>query len=119
MALDDNSRLRNDSGMVDITQASTSSGDSTSVTDVIRKEFALFAILLFLGFVIMPMAIFWVGKSIFGPYGGAGYGDFFGTISEKIRSGDGVAWLLVLAPYLIWQCLRLMALAWRRLGRVA
>lgn len=79
----------------------------------------MFSILLFLGFVILPVAIFWVGQGIFGTYGGAGYGDFFGTISEKIRSGDGVAWFLVLSPYLAWQCMRLLMLAWRRLNQSA
>lgn len=71
--------------------------------------------LLFLGLVLMPVGIFWIGQIVFGAYGGHGYGEFFGTISEKIRAGDGVAWFLVLAPYLAWQCFRLMLLAWRRL----
>ncbi|MBT8090205.1 MAG: hypothetical protein KJO01_08355 [Gammaproteobacteria bacterium] len=83
----------------------------------IRRELGLFVGLLFVGFVLMPVAIFWVGQSLFGAYGGQGYSDFFGTISEKIRSGDGVAWFLVLSPYLVWQCLRLTALAWRYFGR--
>jgi hypothetical protein len=73
--------------------------------------------LLFFGLVLMPIGVFWIGESVFGSYGGLGYGEFFGTISEKIRSGDRVAWFLVLAPYLIWQCLRLMVKAWRMLGQ--
>lgn len=85
----------------------------------IRKELGLFVGLLFVGFVLMPVAIFWVGQNLFGAYGGQGYGDFFGTISEKIRRGDGVAWFLVLSPYLVWQCLRLTIVAWRYAGRTA
>lgn len=81
-----------------------------------QKELGLFVVLLFVGFVLMPIAIFWVGQSLFGAYGGLGYGDFFGTLSEKIRGGDGVAWFLVLSPYLVWQCLRLTVLAWRYAG---
>ncbi len=84
---------------------------------VIRKEVGLLAILLFFGLVLMPVGIFLIGQSLFGSYGGKGYAEFFGTISEKIRTGDRVAWFLVLAPYLVWQSLRLMATAWRRLGR--
>lgn len=84
---------------------------------LIRKEVALLTGLLFFGFVLMPLGIFWVGQSLFGSYGGHGYGEFFGIISEKIRSFDRVAWFLVLAPYLVWQCLRLMVKAWRLLGR--
>lgn len=87
--------------------------------NVIRKEVGLLAGLLFFGLVLMPIAIYWVGQSIFGAYGGHGYSEFFGTISEKIRAGDRVTWFLVLAPYLAWQCLRLTALTWRFLGRTA
>lgn len=86
---------------------------------LIRKEIGLLVGLLFFGLVLMPVGIFLIGQSLFGSYGGNGFAEFFGTISEKIRTGDRVAWFLVLAPYLVWQCLRLMAIAWRRLGRTA
>jgi hypothetical protein len=79
----------------------------------LRKEVALLSGLLFLGLVLMPIAIYAVGDAIFGDYGGRGYGDFFGTLSAKLRNGDGVAWFLVSSPYLAWQCLRLMAFGWR------
>lgn len=91
----------------------------SALKQLLRKEIGLLAGLLFFGLVLMPIGIFWVGQSVFGSYGGVGYGDFFGTISEKIRSGDSVAWFLVLAPYLVWQCLRLMVKAWRLLGQDA
>jgi hypothetical protein len=91
----------------------------SSLKKVLRKELGLFVGLLFVGFVLMPIAIFWVGQNLFGTYGGQGYGDFFGTISEKIRGGDGVALFLVLSPYLVWQCLRLTVAAWRYSGRSA
>ncbi len=61
----------------------------------------------------MPIAIYLVGQDVFGAYGGAGYGDFFGTLSEKVRNGDIVAWFLILSPYLGWQCVRLSVFAWR------
>jgi hypothetical protein len=77
------------------------------------KELALLTSLLFLGLVIMPILIYNVGEVIFGAYGGLGYGDFFGTLSTKIRNGDIVAWFLILSPYLGWQCVRLMMFAWR------
>ena len=80
------------------------------------RETALLTGLLFLGIVIMPVAIYLVGQAVFGAYAGHGYADFFGTLSGKLRMGDGVAWFLVLSPYLIWQSLRLMAAAWRFVG---
>lgn len=84
-----------------------------------RKESLLLLWLVFFGLVLMPIAIFWIGQSLFGAYGGQGYGDFFGTLSLKIRTGDRVAWFLVLSPYLVWQCLRLTAFAWRLSGKTA
>ena len=83
----------------------------------VTKEVALFSGLLFLGLVVMPVIIYNVGQVVFGSYGVLGYGDFFGTLSAKVRDGDLVAWFLILSPYLGWQCLRLMILAWKSTGR--
>ena len=74
--------------------------------------------LLFFGLVLLPIAVWFVGKTVFGTYGGAGYADFFGTLSSKIRNGDLVAWFLVLSPYLVWQCARLMVFGWRTAGKL-
>lgn len=86
---------------------------------IVTKELALLSGFLFLGLVIVPLLIYPVGQGVFGDYGGAGFGDFFGRLGSKIRHGDLSAWFLVLAPYLGWQCLRLMALGWRTAGRPA
>ena len=83
----------------------------------ILKETALFFGLLFIGFVIVPIAIYWVGPRVLGEFGGAGYADFFGNLSARIRSGDLAAWFFVLSPWLVWQILRLTAFAWRISGR--
>lgn len=91
--------------------------DQSRLKKTVRKEVGLFAGLLFFGLVLMPIVIYVVGQRIFGAYGGQGFGDFFGTLSGKIRAGDGVAWFMVLSPYLVWQCLRLTALAWRLSGK--
>lgn len=91
----------------------------STLKKVACKESLLLLWLVFFGLVLMPIAIFWIGQSLFGAYGGQGYGDFFGTLSLKIRTGDRVAWFLVLSPYLAWQCLRLTALAWRLSGKTA
>jgi hypothetical protein len=91
---------------------------SAGLKNIVRKEFALLVGLLFVGLVLMPIIIYLVGQSVFGTYGGQGYTDFYGNLSEKIRGGDTVAWFLVLAPYLIWQCLRLTILAWRLSARI-
>ena len=84
----------------------------------IKKEVFLFLALLFFGFVIMPIGIWFVGKAVFGEYGGAGYADFFSTLSAKIRAGDAVAWFLVLSPWIVWQVLRLAAFGWRAAAKL-
>jgi hypothetical protein len=99
-----------------ITQVPPVTDTSSFLKKAVQRELGLLVGLLFVGLVLMPIAIFWVGQSLFGAYGGQGYGDFFGTLSEKIRRGDGVAWFLVLSPYLVWQSLRLTVLAWRYAG---
>ena len=94
---------------------------TTSTTPGFRqlatKELALLTGFLFFGLVVMPVIIYHVGQSVFGSYGGAGFADFFGTLSEKVRNRDRVAWFLVMSPYFGWQILRLMAFAWRISGR--
>jgi len=89
----------------------------SSLKQIATSELALFLGLLFFGFVLMPIGIYIVGEAICGAYGGYGYGDFFSTLSAKIRTGDTVAWFLVLSPYLACQTLRLMRWGWRRTGR--
>ncbi len=84
---------------------------------VATKEVALLTGLLFLGLAIVPMAIFWVGQTVFGPYADGGYGDFTGSLVSRIVSGDPVAWFLILSPYLGWQVLRLTRFAWKSISR--
>lgn len=83
----------------------------------LTKEAALFLGLLFFGFVLMPIAIYLVGQDLFGAYGGNGYGDFFGSLSAKIRAGELVAWFLILSPYLVWQTLRATIIGWRYVSK--
>lgn len=86
---------------------------------VLTRELALLVVLVFVGFVLLPIAIWFIGSGLFGEYGGQGYDDFFGTLSAKIRGGDRVAWFLVLSPYLGVQSLRLMVRGWRLAARLA
>lgn len=88
-----------------------------SIRKTVTREAALFFGLLFFGFVLMPIGIYLIGREFFGEYGGYGYGDFFGTLSAKIRAGEFVAWFLVLSPYLALQTLRLTRLCWRIASR--
>ena len=79
----------------------------------LKTELMLLIGALFVGLVLLPVAVWFVGPVVFGAYEGAGYAEFYGMLSGKIRAGDAAAWFLVLSPWLVLQCLRLMALGWR------
>jgi hypothetical protein len=91
---------------------------TSTLSTLLKKEAAVFLVLLFVGLVLLPICIWFVGNAVFGAYDGAGYSDFFGTLSGKIRSGNLVAWFLVLSPWIVWQCLRLIAFGWRSAGEM-
>jgi len=83
----------------------------------IRRETALFLILFLIGILVLPSIIYFIGRTMFGEYGGTGFSAFYGTIHGKLRSGEPAVWFLVLSPYLIWQSSRLTLLGFLRLGK--
>ena len=89
------------------------SASQSPLVPVLKKELAVFAGFLFCGLTLLPIAIWFVGKAVFGAYGGFGFAEFFGDLSGKIRSGDPVAWFLVMSPWLAWQILRIAIYGWR------
>lgn len=89
-----------------------------SLRQRIIRETALIVGLLFVGLVLLPIAVWLVGDALFGDYGGAGYKGFFSLLSAKIREGDGVAWFLILSPYLGVSVIRLMSWGWRQSGKL-
>lgn len=84
----------------------------------LQREAALFLGLLFVGFVLLPVAVWLVGSAMFGDYGGGGFSAFFGVISAKVRALDGVAWFFILSPYLGVSILRAMGWGWRRAAKL-
>ena len=78
-----------------------------SAKQILQKELASFLGFLLVGILFLPIAIYLVGHSIFGTYGGGGFGDFYGKLHYELRSWQPVPWYLVLSPYLAWQLLRL------------
>ena len=81
------------------------------------RELALFLVLFFADLVILPLAIYLTGQSMFGEYGGTGYSDFYVMLHGELRSGNIVVWFLMLSPYIAWQLLRLTAFGFRRAGK--
>ena len=74
--------------------------------------------MLFVGLVLLPVLVWFVGKAVFGAYGGHGFAEFFGALSGRFRSGDLGAWFLVLSPWLALQIIRLAAAGWRFAGKL-
>ena len=83
----------------------------------VMNELALALSLLFVGLVLLPLAIYLTGQSVFGEYGGAGFSDFLRRLSGEVRDGRPVVWFLVLSPYLILMLLRLTIWAYLRARR--
>lgn len=81
------------------------------------NELALVLSLFFAGLVLLPLAIYLTGQSVFGEYGGAGFSDFYGRLSSEVREGRPVVWFLVLSPYLVVMLVRLTIWTFRRMGR--
>ncbi|MDZ7770918.1 MAG: hypothetical protein U5K38_18645 [Woeseiaceae bacterium] len=80
----------------------------------LKRELALFLILMLFGILLLPIAIYFVGDAIFGDYAGAGFSDFYSTLHEALRGGELMVWYLVLSPYVILQLLRLTLYGFRR-----
>ncbi len=81
------------------------------------NELALALSLVFAGMVLLPLAIYFTGQSIFGEYSGAGFSEFYRRLSGEVREGRPVVWFLVLSPYLILMLLRFTFWAFRKAGR--
>lgn len=79
-------------------------------------ELYLFAILLFIGYIVLPVAIYFVGGAVFGAYED-GYAAFFAGLTRNLAGLSGVYWFLVLSPWLSVQTLRLTWFGLRRLKR--
>ncbi len=81
---------------------------------ILQKEAALFLGLFFFGIVLLPVAIYLVGQSVFGEYSGHGFADFYASLHYELRIGQKVTWYLVLSPYLCWQLFRLTIHTFRK-----
>ena len=94
------------------------SDQKSRLQSTLKKEAALFAACLFIGLVLLPILVWFVGKTVFGAYGGHGFADFFGTLSARVRSGNPGAWFLVLSPWLALQVIRAAGAGWRQAGKL-
>jgi hypothetical protein len=81
------------------------------------NELALALAFIFGGLVLLPLAVYLTGQSVFGEYGGAGFGEFYRQLSGDVRQGKPVVLFLILSPYLILMLMRLTIWAFVRSRR--
>ena len=79
----------------------------------VKREAVSLVVLLLAGVVVLPVAIWSIGSTVFGSYAAGGFSDFYGDLLARLASGSPVAWFLVLSPLLGIAVLRLTLLALR------
>ena len=92
------------------------STDTAVAKNRLERECALFLVLFLAGVFVLPSLIYLIGNALFGDYGGTGFSAFYGELHSRFRAGDLGVWFLVLAPYAVWQLMRLTFHGFRRLG---
>lgn len=81
----------------------------------LKFELVLAAALLCTGFLLLPVAIFWVGQFVIGAYeGDDGVMGLLNAIWYELGQGNPLAWTLVLSPYVVIQLIRLARALLRR-----
>lgn len=90
------------------------SEESTAGSRRLRTELLLFLGLLATGLLLLPAAIYIVGKAVFSDYGGGDYFDFYANLFKALFGGELSVLFLLLSPYLVWQSLRLTVALFRK-----
>jgi len=81
---------------------------------ILKRELLIAGILLAVGFLVLPVAIYWVGLQVIGEYApDAGLLDLMLAIWSALLAGQWSAWLLVLSPYLVILLCRAARMTWR------
>jgi hypothetical protein len=79
-----------------------------------KREIVIAAALFGCGFLLLPAAIYWVGKEVVGGYGrDEGMLALADTIWGDFLTLEPAAWILVFSPYLLVQLIRLIRRTWR------
>ena len=76
-------------------------------------------ICLFVGVVLMPMLIFYVGAAALGRYEGAALGHLYGSVFAGLREPSTAAWIVILGPYGLFVLFRALRAWWRASVKLA
>ena len=74
--------------------------------EAVKFELVLAAVLLAVGLLPLPVAVYWVGQFVIGVYEGGGVGELLSSIWTELGRGSATAWILVLSPYVAIQLIR-------------
>ena len=66
---------------------------------IFGRQTVFFLWMLAGGLLLLPAAVYLVGKSVFGEYGGTGFTEFYSTLYSKLLSGNLSVWFLVPVSY--------------------
>lgn len=104
----------------DTAEAQTPEGSATasSFPRWVRRELIIAGILIPIGVLLLPVAIYFTGQALLGQYSdqGEGIGKLYSDIFRDVGAGSVAAIVLVLSP---WLGIQLLRLAWRPLRRKA
>ncbi len=74
----------------------------------LKRELIITAVLFLLGLLLLPVAIYLVGNTLFTEgYGGGNFGDFARDFARDLSSGSLPMWFLVLSPLITISLFRL------------
>jgi hypothetical protein len=88
--------------------------DAHSGTKGWQREVGIAAGLLAFGLLGLPFAIYLVGDRVLGDYAGSGALGLAESLWLDLAGFYPLAWLLVLAPYIVVQLARVVRRIWRR-----
>ncbi|MGO9512941.1 MAG: hypothetical protein ACLP2F_04785 [Steroidobacteraceae bacterium] len=83
------------------------------------RELWLTGIALFIGFVLMPLLIFYTGAALLGRYEGASLGRIYGTVYGGLKAGSVASWIVLLGPYGLYLLVRTLRTLWKASAKLA
>jgi hypothetical protein len=79
-----------------------------------KREILIAALLFGIGFLVLPLAIYFVGQGLIGEYApDAGPMSLAEQIWTDVLTLKPAAWILVLSPYVVLQLGRIVRRTWR------
>ncbi|MEM7279421.1 MAG: hypothetical protein AAF385_15010 [Pseudomonadota bacterium] len=86
----------------------------------LKRELIISGVLFLLGLLLLPVAIYLVGNTLFAEgYGGGNFGDFARDFARDLLSGSLPMWFLVLSPLITISLFRLAIWGVRKSPTVA